>query len=184
MSNPSPVPTKVIEAPATETKPYINLVIDCHVYDDHAEAPSFVVIKFDMDTLLELGKFRRGLEEMQNMGLNPHKITSFHHTAMFLDPIEADALNEEEQKSLRFLSESDKEEWESRFEPIDDDEDEPYTSNLDDLCGDHCIDTDMINITNNSMSITGYIKHIGVLIESNVLYEADMDKVVQWVKEL
>ena len=81
----------------TAKKPYINLVVNCSVYDEYAEGPSFVVIKFDMDTLLEIGKYRRGLEEMQNMGLNPHKVTSFHHTAMFLDPIEANPLNEEEQ---------------------------------------------------------------------------------------
>jgi len=177
----------------TAKKPYINLVVNCSVYDEYAEGPSFVVIKFDMDTLLEIGKYRRGLEEMQNMGLNPHKVTSFHHTAMFLDPIEANPLNEEEQKSLRFLSDCDKIEWESRFEPIDEDyipledgeeDEEVECSELDYLDGDHCIQSDMINITNDSMSFTGYIKYTGVLIESSVLRETEMDKITKWVEEL
>lgn len=189
---PSPIPTQVIEAPATETKPYINVVVDCSVYEDYAEGPSFVVIKFDMNTLLEIGQYRRGLEDMQARGLDPHKITSFNHTATFCDPIEADPLNEEEQKSLRFLSKSDKEEWESRFEPFDkdfipndeDDEDAPCTSSLWDLESDHSIEADMINITYDSMSITGYIKHTDIRIESNVIYPTDFDEIVKWVEEL
>ena len=180
--------------PTTETKkelPYITLIVDCHVNDEYAEGPSFVGIKFDRDILNELNKYRRGLEEMQNMGLDPFKVSTFSHHGLFLDPIDENPLNEVEQKSLRFLSESDKAEWESRFRSMDDayvsiedGDDEVECTELCELEGDHCIDTEMMNITANSMSILAYIKYIGCTIESDVLYEADLDKIFKWVKEL
>lgn len=180
--------------PTTETKKalqYITVIVDCHVNDEYAEAPSFIGIRFDMEELLALGQYRRGLEDMQARGLDPFKVSTFSHNAIFLDPIDENPLNPEQQKSLRFLSESDKAEWESRFNSFDeayvsieDGDDEVEYSDLDFLEGDHHIETDMMNITANSMSILGYIKHTNIRVESNFLYEADLDKIEAWVKEL
>jgi len=180
--------------PTTETKkalPFITVIVDCHINDEYAEGPSFVGIRFDMDKLLELGQYRRGLEDMQARGLDPFKVTTFSHNAIFLDPCDENPLNPEQQKSLRFLSESDKAEWDSRFRSMDDayvsiedGDDEVEHSDLDCLEGEHAIDTDMMNITANSMSILGYLKHIGCPVESEVLYETDLDKIERWVKEL
>jgi hypothetical protein len=128
---------------------------------------------------------------MKANGLDPFKVSTFSSPAMFLDPIEADPLNEKESKSLRFFSESVKSEWEARFEPIDeayvpleDGDDEIDTSELYDLEGDNYIETDMMNITEIGVSVSGYIKHIDVRVESDVLHEADFKQIEKWLEEL
>ena len=169
----------------------ITVITDCHVNDDYAEGPSFVAFTIDADFIKEVKAYREAMETMKANGLDPFKVSTFSSPAMFLDPIDADPLNEEESKSLRFFSESDKEEWESRFTPIDeayvpleDGDDEIDTSNLWDLDGEHHIETDMMNITEIGVSVSGYIKHTGIRVESNVLYDDDFKQIEKWLEEL
>jgi len=173
-----------MNAPTTETakKPYISVVTDCHVYDDYAEGPSFVVIQFDEDDIKKIKAYREAMNTMREQGLDPFKISSFSHNAMFLDPINAQPLNEADQKSLRFLSDDVKAEWEDRFE--DELEEGDEYSSIWELEGEHRIETDMINITDMGISITAYLKHIDVRIESDVLYEKEFQKIEKWVEEL
>jgi len=166
-----------------EKKPFISVVTDCHIYDDYVEGPSFVVFQFDEDDIKQIKGYREAMETMKANGLDPFKVCSFSHNAMFLDPIEAQPLNETDAKSLRFLSDDDKAEWENRF--LDElEEDEEHSSLGWDLEGDHRIVTDMINIAETSLSINAYIKHCDVRIESAVLYEKDFEKICKWVEEL
>jgi hypothetical protein len=160
----------------------ITVITDCHVYDEYAEGPSFVAFTIDADFIKEVKAYREAMETMKANGLDPFKVSTFSSPARFLDPIEADPLNEEEAKSLRFFSESTKAEWEYRFEPLIDDDDD--TSYLDDLEGDNYIETDMMNITDMGVSVSGYIKHCDVRVESNVLYEADFEQIEKWLEEL
>jgi hypothetical protein len=174
-----------------EKKPYISLVLDCHVNDEYSEGPSFVVLQIDEDDLNIIKGYRDGIAAMKANGLDPFKVSTFSHNAMFLDPCDADPLNETEQKSMRFLSESDKNEWESRFTPIDeayvpleDGNDEIETSTLYNLESDYAVDADMMNITADSMSISGYLKHTGITVTSSVLYSEDYKRIENWIKEL
>ena len=167
----------------TEKKPFISVVTDCHIYDDYAEGPSFVVFQFDEDDIKQIKGYREAMETMKANGLDPFKVCSFSHNAMFLDPIEAQPLNETDAKSLRFLSDDVKAEWENRFEDELEEGDE-YSSIDWELDGEHRIDTDMINITDTTMSVTAYLKHIDVRVESDVIYPEAFKQIEKWVEEL
>lgn len=166
----------------TAKKPYISVVVDCHIYDDYAEGPSFVVLQIDEDDIKTIKAYREAMATMKANGLDPFKVSSFSHNAMFLDPINAQPLKEEEAKTLRFLSDQVKSEWEDRF--LDELEEGEEYSEFWALDGEHRIETDMINITDISMSVTAYLKHIDVRIESDVLYKNEFEQIEKWVEEL
>jgi len=163
----------------TAKKPFISVVTDCRVYDDYADAPSFVVFQFDEDDIKDIKAYREGIKSMTDNGLAPFKITTLQHNILCLDPIDANPLNELDAKSLRFLSDDVKSEWEDRF---NDDEDE--FSELWNLDGEHRIDLDLLNITDHSIYLTAYLKHTDVRIGSDVFYDEEFKQICKWVEEL
>ena len=165
---------------ATETKPFISVVTDCRVYDDYAEGPSFVVFQFDEDDIKDIKAYREGIKSMTDNGLAPFKITTLQHSILCLDPIDANPLNELDAKSLRFLSDDVKREWEDRFN--DDDEDE--FSELWNLDGEHRIDVDLLNISQSSIYLTAYLKHTDIRIGSDAFYNEEFKQIEKWVEEL
>ena len=167
----------------TEKKPFISVVTDCHIYDDYTEGPSFVVLQIDEDDIKQIKAYREAMATMKANGLEPSKIASYAHNAMFLDPINAQPLNETDAKSLRFLSNDIKLAWEDRF--LNElEEDEEYSSLDWELDGEHRIEGDMINISDMNIYISGYIKHCDVRIGSDSLYEKDFEQICKWVEEL
>jgi len=168
--------------PTTEKQKSITLIVDCYCNDEYAEHPSFVAIEINKDFLNKLGVARAGFIAMKSNGFDAFKVSSFDHTGMFLDPVDEQPLKEVEQKSLRFLSKTDKEEWESRF--LKEVEEGDEHSQLDCLEGDHAIETDMINITEYGFSITGYIKYIGSLVESPTINNEDIKKIISFLDEV
>jgi hypothetical protein len=163
---------------------FITVITEVYIYDEYAEGPSFVAFKFDKEEVMKIGEYRHGIEDMNAKGLNPYKVSTFNTPAMFLDPIDADPLNEEEANTLRFFSDSDKDEWESRFVTPMDGEDDDETSTLLDLDGEHCVDIEMLNITESAISATASLKHIGVRIESSVLRDVEFNQINKWLEEL
>ena len=163
----------------TTQKPFISVVLDCHIYDDYAEGPSFVVLQIDEDDIKTIKAYREALATMKANGLDPFKITTLKHNILCLDPVDENPLNELDAKSLRFLSDDVKSEWEDRFNDVEDEFSELW--NLD---GEHRIDVDLLNITEHSIYLTAYLKHTDVRIGSDALYDEEFKQICKWVEEL